>query len=229
MDEITIKCSAIVDTKPVRQQFRITLLESEHDELFLSPAAQKLVPAPQFVITLHSGALKICHCVRSTSVPYKTVSNMLLRIILRKDDNRKIQIQIVEEPPVAEVKTKWQALFTEQQIEAEFTRITSVDLRGSFFSGLGQHLPRLLQLYRASSFPELKNVLSMLEEDISNQTRRAVFLRGLPYFLCEDPSKFLRTAEPTDMDDSMTRGMNVGIVLVKEGEDLLDISVVLEE
>ncbi|CAL8313900.1 unnamed protein product [Gadus morhua 'NCC'] len=73
--------------------------------------------------------------------------------------------QIVEEPPVVEVKTKWPALFTEQQIEAEFTRITSADLRGSFFSGLGQHLPRLLQLYRTSSFPELKKVLSMLEED----------------------------------------------------------------
>ena len=54
-----------------------------------------------------------------------------------------------------------------QQIKAEFTRITSADLRGSFFSGLGQHLSRLLQLYRASSFPELKKVLSMLEEDVS--------------------------------------------------------------
>ena len=31
------------------------------------------------------------------------------------------------------------------------------------------------------------------------------------------------------MEDSMTREMNVGIVLVKEGEDHLDISVVLEE
>ncbi|CAL8342264.1 unnamed protein product [Arctogadus glacialis] len=137
--------------------------------------------------------------------------------------------QIVEEPPVAEVKTKWPALFTEQQIKVEFTQITSADLRGSFFSGLGQHLPRLLQLYRASSFPELKKVLRMLEEDNSNQTKEDVILRGLPYFLREDPSKFLRTAEPTDMEDSMTRGMNVGIVLVKQGEDLLDISVVLEE
>jgi hypothetical protein len=35
--------------------------------------------------------------------------------------------------------------------------------------------------------------------------------------------------KPTDMEDSMTRGMNVGIVVVKQGEDLLDISVVLEE
>ena len=31
------------------------------------------------------------------------------------------------------------------------------------------------------------------------------------------------------MEDCMIRGMNVGIVLVKQGEDLLDISVVLDE
>ena len=35
--------------------------------------------------------------------------------------------------------------------------------------------------------------------------------------------------KPTDMENSMTGGMNVGIVLVKEGQDLLDISVVLEQ
>ena len=31
------------------------------------------------------------------------------------------------------------------------------------------------------------------------------------------------------MEDSMIRGMNVGIVLVKQGEDLIDILVVLDE
>lgn len=35
--------------------------------------------------------------------------------------------------------------------------------------------------------------------------------------------------KPTDTEDSMRRDMNVGILLVKEGEDLLDISVVLED
>lgn len=140
--------------------------------------------------------------------------------------------QIVEEePPVAEVKMKWPALFTEQQIGAEFTRITSVDLTQSFFTGLDQHLPRLLTFYRTKTerSPELKKLLLKLESDNSNSMKRAITLRGLPYFLTEDPSKFLRTVEATEPEESMTRDMNVGILLVNDVEDLLDMTVVLED
>ncbi|CAL8283891.1 unnamed protein product [Boreogadus saida] len=56
------------------------------------------------------------------------------------DDRRK---QIVEdEPPVADVRARWPALFSERQIEAEFARLTSVDLKGSLLAGLDKYLLR---------------------------------------------------------------------------------------
>lgn len=38
-----------------------------------------------------------------------------------------------------------------QQIVAEFARLTSVDLKGSLYAGLDQHLERFLELYQAKS------------------------------------------------------------------------------
>ncbi|XP_041855627.1 uncharacterized protein LOC121649117 [Melanotaenia boesemani] len=170
--------------------------------------------------------LAIIEAMKKKKADMKKVNEMMVGTFSLR---RKYIVE--QQPPVAEVKTKWPALFTEIQIEAEFIRITSADLRGSLFSGLEQHLPRVLELYRAriGSCPELKKVLSMLDDDNSNQMKRAVILRGLPYFLCEDPSKFLRSTEATETEDSMARDMNVGILLVKEGEELLDVSVVLED
>ncbi|XP_041824840.1 sterile alpha motif domain-containing protein 3-like [Melanotaenia boesemani] len=139
--------------------------------------------------------LAIIEAMKKKKADMKKVNEMMVGTFSLR---RKYIVE--QQPPVAEVKTKWPALFTEIQIEAEFTRITSADLSGSLFSGLEQHLPRVMELYRAriGSCPELKKVLSMLDDDNSNQMKRAVILRGLPYFLREDPSKFLRSTEATE-------------------------------
>ncbi|XP_063048113.1 uncharacterized protein LOC134441655 [Engraulis encrasicolus] len=137
---------------------------------------------------------------------------------------------VEEEPPVSEVKKKWPALFTEQQIKAEFNRITSSNLTECFYTGLDQHFPRLLHLYRAKMerIPPLKNLLRKLEDDNSITMKRTVALKGLPYLLNEDPSGFLKTAEATEPEEEMTQGVGVGLILVRDGVDPLDIAVVLE-
>ncbi|KAJ8353237.1 hypothetical protein SKAU_G00208040 [Synaphobranchus kaupii] len=109
--------------------------------------------------------------------------------------------EIVEdEPLVTQVKDRWPALFSERQIEAEFARLTSVDLKGSFFAGLDQYLAKFLELYKAKNgIVDLTRLMRCLNDDA------------------------------TDDEDTFTRGMKVGVVMVKDGEDIIDTSVVLEE
>ncbi|KAJ7991288.1 hypothetical protein DPEC_G00295780 [Dallia pectoralis] len=54
---------------------------------------------------------------------------------------------IGEEPLVKDLKARWPALFTERQIEAEFRRIVSMNLKQPFFDLLDEFVPRFLRLY----------------------------------------------------------------------------------
>ncbi|KAL6470589.1 hypothetical protein MHYP_G00217080 [Metynnis hypsauchen] len=74
-----------------------------------------------------------------------------------------------------------------------------------------------------------KRCCSKAIQENSVQKKRAVILRGLPHFLREDPSKLLKTAETTESEEQMAKGVNIGILLIQEEEDVLDFSVVLEE
>ncbi|XP_072571901.1 uncharacterized protein [Paramormyrops kingsleyae] len=105
--------------------------------------------------------------------------------------------EIVEdEPLVAQVKERWPALFSERQVEAEFARLTSVDLKGSLFAGLDQYLERFLELYKTKSgIAGLTRLIKCLDDDSSTQRKRTVLLLGLPHFLKEDPSHIFKTVE----------------------------------
>ncbi|KAL4000647.1 tripartite motif-containing protein 16 [Sarotherodon galilaeus] len=48
-----------------------------------------------------------------------------------------------------------------------------------------------------------------------------------PHFLKEDPSHTFKTVKPTGIEDTFSKRMKVGIVMVKE-EDIIDVLVVLE-
>ena len=59
-------------------------------------------------------------------------------------------------------------VYPHSQIEAEFARLTSVDLKGSFFAGLDQYLARFLELYKAKSgIADLTRLMRCLDEDVS--------------------------------------------------------------
>ncbi|XP_051243011.1 uncharacterized protein LOC127355816 [Dicentrarchus labrax] len=169
-------------------------------------------------------------------------SAMVMEMKKRKVDWKKIgemmcntfplrRKEVVEdEPLVAQVKERWPALFRDQQIEAEFVCLTSVDLKSSFFTGLDQYLARFLELYKAKSgIVGLTRLMRCLDDDSCTERKRTVLLLGLPHFLKEDSSCFFKTVEATDDENTFTRGMKVGVVMVKDGEDIIDTSVVLEE
>lgn len=56
------------------------------------------------------------------------------------------------------------------QIDAEFTRIVSKNLKQSFFHGLDELVPRFLRLYRhRETVKELPAFLASLDADVSKQ------------------------------------------------------------
>ncbi|XP_063042899.1 uncharacterized protein LOC134437337 [Engraulis encrasicolus] len=142
---------------------------------------------------------------------------------------------IREEPLVKDLKTRWPALFTERQIEAEFRRIVSKNLKQSFFDGLDELVPRFLRVYRQrQSVKELPAILTSLDDDNSNQQKRAVVLLALPYFLKEDPSNFFKICKPNEENEAV-KGMDVGILILTENEqrplpkEVIDVALALEE
>ncbi|XP_036419953.1 uncharacterized protein LOC118803578 [Colossoma macropomum] len=147
--------------------------------------------------------------------------------------------EIVEdEPPVSEVKVRWPALFTERQISMEFTRLVSMDLSKSFYGGLDSHLLKLLQLYRSKRFEgmtEMTAILESLDKDASNQRKRAAVLQALPWYMRENPAKFMKICEPTNCEEDVIKRMTIGILAivedVKEPLPVIysDVALVIEE
>ncbi|KAK6319807.1 hypothetical protein J4Q44_G00089140 [Coregonus suidteri] len=146
--------------------------------------------------------------------------------------------EIVEnEPLVSDVKSKWPALFSQRQIAAEFMRLVSADLHKSLLDGLDRYVPRLLELYRAqgSRVTQLQHLLESLGVQNSNQNKRAAALLGLPHFMKEDPSNFIKFCQASDSKEGVVTGVDVGVLIVREdGEEavlpnnVLDVSVILE-
>ncbi|XP_048880258.1 sterile alpha motif domain-containing protein 3-like [Brienomyrus brachyistius] len=144
---------------------------------------------------------------------------------------------VEEEPPISEMMVRWPALFTERQIIKEFTRLMSMDLT-LFYERLDSHLLRLLQLFRSKRFEgnkEMTSLLESLDKDVSNQKKRATALHGLPWYMKENPSAFMKMCEPTDPEEDVIRGMLIGILLVAEDvkeplpASYNDIAIVVEE
>ncbi len=75
------------------------------------------------------------------------------------------------------------------QIEAEFRRIVSKNLKQSFFGGLDEMVPKFLRLYRQrQSVRELPAFLDSLDEDVSYQ----FLAEGLLTVRLSRPSLFIQ-------------------------------------
>ncbi|XP_010901889.1 uncharacterized protein LOC105029970 [Esox lucius] len=103
-------------------------------------------------------------------------------------------------PPVEHLQTRWPALFLEDQVHAEFQRITNQSLQQTFYDALDQHTPRLLTLFRekegksathGGKFSSLLRVYK--EKGVKNITvARSAVLAGLPLLLREDTSEVFK-------------------------------------
>ncbi|KAF3837685.1 hypothetical protein F7725_009453, partial [Dissostichus mawsoni] len=69
----------------------------------------------------------------------------------------------------------------------------------------------------------------------SNQRKRAAVLQGLPWYMRENPSTFMKMCEPTDPEEDVIKGMVIGILSVVEDvkeplpASYNDVALVIEE
>ncbi|KAK9535960.1 hypothetical protein VZT92_005789 [Zoarces viviparus] len=148
---------------------------------------------------------------------------------------------IGDQPLVAEVLSRWPALFLERQIRAEFKRVVTTDLLECFLDGLDGLVPRLLVVYKAATMSgkrqALKDILNCLEKDDTNERRRTAALLGLPHYLSEDPSDVIRMCDAHgETLDAAMKGMQVGLLIGYEGPErdavpgeVFNVAVVVEE
>ncbi|KAI7795990.1 hypothetical protein IRJ41_011334 [Triplophysa rosa] len=112
------------------------------------------------------------------------------------------QVVIEEEPPISK----------------EFTRLVSKDLSKSFFEGLDGHLSKLIQLFRSKrseDIPEMTSILESLHKDATNQRMRTTALLGLPWYMRETTSKFMKICEPSDHEEDVIKDVVIGMWLWK--------------
>ncbi|GAA6102388.1 uncharacterized protein LOC122145523 [Tachysurus ichikawai] len=122
----------------------------------------------------------------------------------------------------ADVLKQWQALFLEDQVCAEFYRITQTNLKSTFLSSLDEYAPKMIMLYRSRGGAygdEMKTLLDQLDQasDVLAQ-RKATALKDLPLFMREKSGNFLKSCLDTDPEDTHTKGMKMGVLTVIEDD-----------
>ncbi|XP_034067641.1 uncharacterized protein LOC117543450 isoform X1 [Gymnodraco acuticeps] len=161
---------------------------------------------------------------------------------LMTDTFSQLRREIVgDQPLITELKSRWPALFSERQIQAEFKRIVTMDLLSSFLDGLDGLAPTLLEVYKGASRtgkkPALKGILDCLEKDNTNERRRTAALLGLSHYLSgENQANVIRMCDAHgDTLEEAMKGMQVGLLIGYEGErdafpqQIFNVAVVVEE
>ncbi|XP_062338384.1 uncharacterized protein LOC134039188 [Osmerus eperlanus] len=131
--------------------------------------------------------------------------------------------EVVEsEPAISTMVKRWPALFTEDQVFMEFSRIVGKNLKQEFYESIDRHSPRLLELFRSK-----RGNVGQLLTQISQQTNtteptaiRTQVLRGLPIILGDNPTDFFKAGFESDDDDSF-RDLDIGILLIERESAVL--------
>ncbi|KAK0130576.1 hypothetical protein N1851_035191 [Merluccius polli] len=104
--------------------------------------------------------------------------------------------EIVEKQPrVEELQERWPAIFQEEEINAEFLRITTVPLQPRFLAGLDKHSSQLLQVIRKKGGAvgeKIRSILKPLDQGVDLNIRRECLLKSLVIYLGEDVSHLIK-------------------------------------
>ncbi|XP_041860332.1 uncharacterized protein LOC121651929 [Melanotaenia boesemani] len=106
-----------------------------------------------------------------------------------------------DKPMVAEFKIRWPGLFTVEELQAEFVRITTTPLISKFFEQLDQHTAQLIKLVKnkgGSAGREISLILAPISQSETVEKRRECILRALCLYLNEDPSILFKEYQDCD-------------------------------
>ncbi|KAI9525218.1 hypothetical protein NQZ68_009898 [Dissostichus eleginoides] len=174
-------------------------------------------------------------------MPKKDPDHQLIEVLMSDTFSQRRREIVGDQPLITELKSRWPALFSERQIQAEFQRIVTTDLLSSFLDGLDGLAPTLLEVHKGASRtgkkPALKSILDCLEKDDTNERRRTAALLGLSHYMSgENQANVIRMCDAHgDTLEEAVKGMQVGLLIGYEGErdafpqQIFNVAVVVEE
>ncbi|XP_067299141.1 sterile alpha motif domain-containing protein 3 [Pseudorasbora parva] len=121
---------------------------------------------------------------------------------------------VIHSPSVNDLKDRWPALFCADQINKEFTRITTVTLEETFMAKLDQYFPKIISLMLSRRGPTKMNVQrirNMLLEDYSVDRRREAAIRSLMVQLRENEEDLFKER----LDDGNNTNEVMKIIITK--------------
>nr|XP_043881857.1 uncharacterized protein LOC122769405 [Solea senegalensis] len=117
--------------------------------------------------------------------------------------------EIIQDMPfITELRSRWPALFSEREVDAEFARITTVPLRSTFMFQLDRHTDNLLKVFRkkgGAAGQKIKVILAAMDKDPSIEKRRDCVLKAVSVYLNEDPQHLIK--EYMDLDPGAKKDM----------------------
>ncbi|XP_071356849.1 uncharacterized protein [Trachinotus anak] len=144
---------------------------------------------------------------------------------------------VAKESGVEEVKERWPALFTVDEINAEFMRITTVPLQPRFLASLDKHHSKLIEIIRnkgGAVREKTRDVLKVLDESIDVNLRRECLLKCFILYLGEDVQKLIKEFLVGEKDDAERelQQCTMAVFVIREDEDPLkppcDIGIIIE-
>ncbi|XP_035024041.2 uncharacterized protein LOC118116450 isoform X1 [Hippoglossus stenolepis] len=136
------------------------------------------------------------------------------------------------QPLVADFKSRWPALFTQNEMDKEFMLISTVPLLSTFFAELDRHSPRMMEIFRCKGRAAGRKMRHLMVA-----ISRVCIKMGRPllikYFLC--PCIYCHTSQNIDTGANTSMGQTVmGVCVIQkvgaEPEDEPeDIGVLIED
>ncbi|KAG5271420.1 hypothetical protein AALO_G00179540 [Alosa alosa] len=126
----------------------------------------------------------------------------------------------MDKPPVSQIIQHWPALFVENQVSQEFSRVVGENLKQDFSESLDRLCPKLVEIIRSK-----RGLKGQLLDDLLRQTKtsdtadiRCLVLRGLPILFDDNSADFFKTCFVTN-DEGVYRHIGTGILCFTE-EDI---------
>ncbi|XP_055003873.1 uncharacterized protein LOC129407275 isoform X2 [Boleophthalmus pectinirostris] len=134
--------------------------------------------------------------------------------------------EIVQDMPfIADFKSRWPALFSHREINAEFRRITTMPLTSRFMSQLDLYTPKLVKIFRKKGGKpgrKITEIMAGIDERDSIDTRRCCTLKALAVYLNEDPSNIIKEYVDVEFHNAQQQMPKTAIgiyAILHEGDD----------
>ncbi|XP_054863851.1 uncharacterized protein LOC111586893 isoform X2 [Amphiprion ocellaris] len=121
-------------------------------------------------------------------------------------------------PFITEFQDRWPALFSESELNAEFTRITTVPLLSRIMSKLDHYTNQLMKVFRkkgGAAGHKMSMIVAAMDKNPTVETRRECILKALCVYLNGNPENFIKdyvVVEPGAMRAMEEKVMEIYVI-----------------